>query len=125
MRHTGAFPILILYTELDPDTCRFQPVTNSAPTRSWRPSAPGHLTGARSSTCRTTNCTGSKSTVAPPRSWDPWGSMGALTSTPPAWPPGAAAWDLAPDGKHAIMRPPVESVEAPKQDHEIVMLMSF
>jgi hypothetical protein len=35
---------------------------------------------------------------------------------------GGAEWDLAPDGKRIAVRTPVESVEAPKQDHEVVML---
>jgi hypothetical protein len=43
---------------------------------------------------------------------------------------GAAAangtrWDLAPDGKRVAVLTPVESAEAPKQDHEIVMLLNF
>lgn len=44
--------------------------------------------------------------------------------------PGAAAmWDLSPDGKRVVVVTPVESPgateSAPKQDHEIVMLLNF
>jgi Tol biopolymer transport system component len=38
---------------------------------------------------------------------------------------GNATWDLAPDGKRVAVLTPVESVEAPKQEHEIVMLLNF
>ena len=38
---------------------------------------------------------------------------------------GAARWDLAPDGKRVLVVTPVESAEAPKQEHEIVMLQNF
>jgi hypothetical protein len=38
---------------------------------------------------------------------------------------GPARWDLAPDGKRVAVVTPVESVEAPKQEHEIVMLQNF
>jgi len=36
-----------------------------------------------------------------------------------------SAWDLAPDGKRVVVLTPVESAEAPKQEHEIVMLLNF
>jgi len=32
---------------------------------------------------------------------------------------------VAPDGKRAVVLTPVESAEAPKQDHAIVMLQNF
>jgi serine/threonine-protein kinase len=35
------------------------------------------------------------------------------------------AWDLAPDGKRVAVVTPAETPEAPKQDHEIVMLLNF
>ncbi len=35
---------------------------------------------------------------------------------------GNAAWDLAPDGKRVVVAVPVESSEAPKQEHEVVFL---
>jgi Tol biopolymer transport system component len=35
------------------------------------------------------------------------------------------AWDLAPDGKRLAVVTPVETSEAPKQDHEVVMLLNF
>jgi hypothetical protein len=35
------------------------------------------------------------------------------------------AWDLAPDGKRVAVVVPVESAEAPKQEHEVVFLMNF
>jgi hypothetical protein len=41
---------------------------------------------------------------------------------------GGTFWDLAPDGKRVAAIAPVESPEsaaAPKQDHEIVMLVNF
>jgi hypothetical protein len=38
---------------------------------------------------------------------------------------GGTQWDLAPDGKHVAMLTPVESVEAPTQEHEIVMFQNF
>jgi Tol biopolymer transport system component len=38
---------------------------------------------------------------------------------------GGTDWDLAPDGKRVAMLTPVESAEAPKQEHEIVMLQNF
>jgi serine/threonine-protein kinase len=34
-------------------------------------------------------------------------------------------WDLAPDGKRVAVLTPVESAEAPKQDHEVVLLENF
>jgi eukaryotic-like serine/threonine-protein kinase len=40
--------------------------------------------------------------------------------------PGALAdWDLAPDGKRVAVLTPEGNVEAPKQEHEIVMLQNF
>jgi serine/threonine protein kinase len=36
-----------------------------------------------------------------------------------------AQWDLAPDGKRVAVLTPAESEEAPKQEHEIVMLLNF
>ncbi|HEV3330737.1 MAG TPA: hypothetical protein VG096_07140 [Bryobacteraceae bacterium] len=33
-------------------------------------------------------------------------------------------YDLAPDGKRVAVLTPVESAEAPKQEHEIVMLQN-
>lgn len=38
---------------------------------------------------------------------------------------GNAAWDLVPDGKRVAAVTPVESAEAPKQEHEIVFLQNF
>jgi hypothetical protein len=38
---------------------------------------------------------------------------------------GGTQWDLAPDGKRVVVVTSVESVEAPKQEHEIVMLLNF
>jgi hypothetical protein len=35
------------------------------------------------------------------------------------------SWDLAPDGKRVVVLTPVESAEAPKQDHEVVLLENF
>jgi hypothetical protein len=35
------------------------------------------------------------------------------------------AWDLAPDGKRVAVVTPVETPGAPKQDHEVVMLLNF
>jgi hypothetical protein len=35
------------------------------------------------------------------------------------------AWDLSPDGKRAAVVTPEGTPEAPKQDHEIVMLQNF
>jgi dipeptidyl aminopeptidase/acylaminoacyl peptidase len=34
-------------------------------------------------------------------------------------------WDLSPDGRRVLVVTPVESSEAPKQEHEIVMLQDF
>jgi serine/threonine-protein kinase len=34
-------------------------------------------------------------------------------------------WDVAPDGKRVLVLAPVESAEAPKQDHEVVFLENF
>jgi hypothetical protein len=36
-----------------------------------------------------------------------------------------SAWDLAPDGKRVAVVTPVESAEAPRQEHEIVFLQNF
>jgi hypothetical protein len=38
---------------------------------------------------------------------------------------GNAAWDLAPDGRRVAVVTPVESAEAPKQEHEVVFLQNF
>ena len=38
---------------------------------------------------------------------------------------GNGAWDLAPDGKRVAAVTPVESAEAPKQEHEVVFLQNF
>ncbi|MBZ5607631.1 MAG: hypothetical protein LAP38_05195 [Acidobacteriia bacterium] len=38
---------------------------------------------------------------------------------------GGTEWDLAPDGKRIAVMTPVESAEALKPDHEIVMLLNF
>jgi Tol biopolymer transport system component len=38
---------------------------------------------------------------------------------------GGTDWDLAPDGKRVAVLTPVESTEAPKQEHEIVLLQNF
>jgi hypothetical protein len=35
------------------------------------------------------------------------------------------AWDLAPDGKRVAVVTPSETPAAPKQDHEVVMLLNF
>jgi dipeptidyl aminopeptidase/acylaminoacyl peptidase len=35
------------------------------------------------------------------------------------------SWDLAPDGKRLLVLRPVESAEAPKQEHEVVFLINF
>jgi serine/threonine-protein kinase len=34
-------------------------------------------------------------------------------------------WDLAPDGKRVLVLAPVESADAPKQEHEVVFLQNF
>jgi len=34
-------------------------------------------------------------------------------------------WDLAPDGKRAAVLTPVAASEAPKLDHEVVLLLNF
>jgi serine/threonine protein kinase/Tol biopolymer transport system component len=39
--------------------------------------------------------------------------------------PGGTQWDLAPDGKRVLVLTPVESAEAPKQEHEVVFLENF
>jgi hypothetical protein len=38
---------------------------------------------------------------------------------------GLMDWDLAPDGKRVLVLAPVESAEAPKQEHEVVFLENF
>jgi Tol biopolymer transport system component/tRNA A-37 threonylcarbamoyl transferase component Bud32 len=38
---------------------------------------------------------------------------------------GGTDWDLAPDGKRVLVLTPVESAEASKQEHEVVMLLNF
>jgi len=38
---------------------------------------------------------------------------------------GGTDWDLAPDGKRVAVVTPEATAEAPKQDHEIVMLLNF
>jgi len=38
---------------------------------------------------------------------------------------GNEPWDLAPDGKRVVLVAPVESAEAPKQEHEVVFLENF
>ncbi len=38
---------------------------------------------------------------------------------------GGISWDLAPDGKRLLVLTPVESAEAPKQEHEVVFLENF
>jgi hypothetical protein len=35
------------------------------------------------------------------------------------------AWDLAPDGKRAAVVTPAETPEAPRRDHDVVMLLNF
>jgi hypothetical protein len=39
--------------------------------------------------------------------------------------PQSVVWDLAPDGKRVMVITPVEYLEAPKQDHEVVVLEDF
>jgi hypothetical protein len=38
---------------------------------------------------------------------------------------GGTQWDLAPDGKRIAVLTPAEAAEAPKQEHEVVMLLNF
>jgi serine/threonine-protein kinase len=38
---------------------------------------------------------------------------------------GGTVWDLAPDGKRVAVVTPVTSMEAPKPDHEVVLLQNF
>jgi serine/threonine-protein kinase len=38
---------------------------------------------------------------------------------------GGTDWDLSPDGKRVAVLTPVESAEAPKQEHEVVFLENF
>jgi Tol biopolymer transport system component/predicted Ser/Thr protein kinase len=51
-----------------------------------------------------------------PRVWIE--KFGGAANTPPNY-------DLSPDGKHAAVLTPVESTEAPKADHEVVLLENF
>jgi hypothetical protein len=44
--------------------------------------------------------------------------LGATTGSP-------GPWDLAPDGKRVAVVTPVESAEAPQQEHEVVFLQNF
>jgi hypothetical protein len=53
-----------------------------------------------------------------PRVWI--AKLGAAASGP-----GASVWDLAPDGKRVAVLTPVESADAPRQDHEVVFLENF
>ena len=39
--------------------------------------------------------------------------------------PGSYAWDLAPDGKRVAVLTPVDSTDAGKQEHEVVLLQNF
>jgi serine/threonine-protein kinase len=39
--------------------------------------------------------------------------------------PGGIYWDLAPDGKRVLVLTPVDTPEAPKQEHEVVFLENF
>ena len=39
--------------------------------------------------------------------------------------PGGTQWDLAPDGKRVAVLTPVESAEAPRQEHDVVFLENF
>jgi hypothetical protein len=38
---------------------------------------------------------------------------------------GGTQWDLSPDGKRVAVVKPEGTAEAPKQEHEIVMLLNF
>jgi hypothetical protein len=38
---------------------------------------------------------------------------------------GGRDWDLAPDGSRVAVMTPVTSTEAPKPDHEVVLLLNF
>jgi serine/threonine protein kinase/Tol biopolymer transport system component len=38
---------------------------------------------------------------------------------------GGTQWDLAPNGKRVAVLTPVETVEAPKQEHEVIFLLNF
>ena len=38
---------------------------------------------------------------------------------------GGLAWDLAPDSKRLLVVTPVESVEVPQPQHEVVILQNF
>lgn len=50
-----------------------------------------------------------------------------VAEKPRAWiaKPGGTQWDLAPDGKRVAVLTPVESADAPKQEHEVVFLQNF
>jgi dipeptidyl aminopeptidase/acylaminoacyl peptidase len=64
-----------------------------------------------------------------PRVWIP--KAGAVTGTSTYMNTVAAGgsvpgmWDLAPDGKRAAVLTPVESAQAPTQEHEVVFLQNF
>ncbi len=38
---------------------------------------------------------------------------------------GGTQWDLAPDGKRVAVLTPVETTEAPKQEHEVAFFQNF
>jgi len=38
---------------------------------------------------------------------------------------GGPQWDLAPEGKRALVQTPVAAPEAPKQEHTVVFLENF
>jgi hypothetical protein len=38
---------------------------------------------------------------------------------------GGTDWDLAPDGKRVAVVTPVDTPEAPKQEHDVVFLFNF
>jgi hypothetical protein len=38
---------------------------------------------------------------------------------------GGTEWDLAPDGKRVAVETRVATTEAPKPDHEVVLLLNF
>jgi Tol biopolymer transport system component len=50
-----------------------------------------------------------------------------VAGTPRVWIAklGGTKWDLAPDGKRVLVLTPAESAEAPKQEHEVVLLENF
>ena len=39
--------------------------------------------------------------------------------------PNTYSWDLAPDGKRVAVLTPVDSADAGKQEHEVVLLQNF